>query len=279
VIFLQHAMWFIKLFCTTHRVDIRQRRLRKFPTHWFAWRFRATSLKHGPANLIYQEAILKDAMNAEFESSPTGGYLLKKIFAKRQRIFEAFMAFRQGDADGSILSLVSVQEITPEAAGDAATRDKVALLLRHSGQERICRPADCASLPFTDGEFDWVFCDAAIEHAGHFERQYLLLRELMRVSRRGVFLATSNRWYPIELHTFLPLLHWLPEIWWRRILRRLGKGAWASGTMLNLLDARELQKLASLLPGQPTCSIGHIRLLGWKAYFFLQIEKPDYLIT
>ena len=34
--------------------------------------------------------------------------------------------------------------------------------------------------------------------------------QAMRVGRR-VFVTTPNRWVPVELHTRLPLVHWLPE--------------------------------------------------------------------
>jgi hypothetical protein len=41
-------------------------------------------------------------------------------------------------------------------------------------------------------------------------RQQAFVREALRVGRR-VFLTTPNRWFPIELHTRLPLVHWLPK--------------------------------------------------------------------
>jgi hypothetical protein len=34
--------------------------------------------------------------------------------------------------------------------------------------------------------------------------------EALRVARRA-FVTTPNRWFPIEVHTLLPLVHWLPE--------------------------------------------------------------------
>lgn len=132
---------------------------------------------------------------------------------------------------------------------------------------------DGRHLPFADGEFDWVFCSEVIEHAGGVERQYELLSELARVARKGIFVTTSNRWHPFEFNTALPLLHWLPTPLWRRALKLSGKGEWASDAALNLLDANGLHNLASLLPGKPTIEVGHIRLGGIKAHFFLQIRK------
>ncbi|HEX7635567.1 MAG TPA: methyltransferase domain-containing protein [Noviherbaspirillum sp.] len=135
------------------------------------------------------------------------------------------------------------------------------------------RQVDGLLLPFADGEFDWVFCNEVIERVGSFERQYGLLKELARVSRKGVFVATPNRLHPLEFNTGLPLIHWLPAPWWRRMLKCLGKSAWASESALNLLDAKELYKLASLLPGKVKHDVGHKRVFGIKAHFFLMIEK------
>lgn len=94
-------------------------------------------------------------------------------------------------------------------------------------------------LPFADDEFDVVFCSAVIEHVGDTDNQQHFVDELLRVGNT-VFLTTPNRWFPIELHTFLPLVHWLPQRWHQRVLRAVGKDFWASTDNLNLLTAREL---------------------------------------
>ena len=65
-------------------------------------------------------------------------------------------------------------------------------------------------MPFADGAFDVVYSNAVIEHVGGRERQEAFVREALRVGRR-VFVTTPNRWFPIEVHTRLPLVHWLPE--------------------------------------------------------------------
>ena len=69
---------------------------------------------------------------------------------------------------------------------------------------------DACALPFADGAFDVVYSNAVIEHVGGRERQEAFVREAVRVGRR-VFVTTPNRWFPIEVHTRLPLVHWLPE--------------------------------------------------------------------
>ncbi len=62
----------------------------------------------------------------------------------------------------------------------------------------------------TTASFDVVFSNAVIEHVGDRERQEALVREALRVGRR-VFVTTPNRWFPIEVHTRLPFVHWLPD--------------------------------------------------------------------
>jgi SAM-dependent methyltransferase len=70
--------------------------------------------------------------------------------------------------------------------------------------------ADGRELPFGDGEFDFGFSNAVVEHvAGGREGQRQFVHELCRVSR-NVFVTTPNRWFPLEVHTLLPFVHWLP---------------------------------------------------------------------
>jgi hypothetical protein len=95
--------------------------------------------------------------------------------------------------------------------------------------------ADLRAIPRPNAYFDYGLCNAVVEHAGTREQQRALVAEVCRVSRCVVF-TTPNKRFPVELHTFLPLLHWLPDPAYRKALRRLGQSHFAEVENLNLLD-------------------------------------------
>ena len=95
--------------------------------------------------------------------------------------------------------------------------------------------ADLRAIPLPDGYFENGICNAVVEHAGTRDQQTALVAEVCRVCRNVLF-TTPNRRFPVELHTFLPLLHWLPDGLYRAALRRLGFTYFAEIDNLNLLD-------------------------------------------
>lgn len=103
--------------------------------------------------------------------------------------------------------------------------------------------ADALDLPFADGEFDVYFSNAVIEHVGGRDAQRRFVAEALRVAPR-VFVTTPNRWFPIELHTRAPLVHWLPDAAAHRAYDLIRK-PWAKEN--HLLGPRELR---SLFPGE-----------------------------
>jgi 2-polyprenyl-3-methyl-5-hydroxy-6-metoxy-1,4-benzoquinol methylase len=94
---------------------------------------------------------------------------------------------------------------------------------------------------------DVVFSSAVIEHIGSLQQQKQMLRECLRVARKGVFITTPNRWHPMEAHTLIPLLHWLPKSMHRRILRILGLNFYAREENLNLVDKKTLSLICNEL--------------------------------
>jgi SAM-dependent methyltransferase len=79
-------------------------------------------------------------------------------------------------------------------------------------------------LPFQGKAFDIVYSNAVVEHVGASEEQRQFISECLRVSR-SLFIATPNRWFPLEPHTRIPFLGWLPYALFKKVVGRvLGRG-------------------------------------------------------
>ncbi|RJF99808.1 class I SAM-dependent methyltransferase [Noviherbaspirillum saxi] len=231
---------------------------------------------------------MKNAINARYSAAPASGVVDRILESQRRKIFDAFMEFKKGNPNDTTLNIGMMPaalfekpdylnswsdqkerarmlsyQIEPPQTGDAQRQT-----MRISRQEQ-------AHLPFSDRAFDWVACNEVIEHVGGNVHQLALIKELYRVARKGVFVSTSNRRHPIEFNTGIPLLHLLPASWWRGILAHTGHRDWSSESVLNLVDAPALYRFAEMLPGAPPHDVGHKRVFGVKAHFFLMIRKPE----
>ncbi len=98
------------------------------------------------------------------------------------------------------------------------------------------------SLPFANREFDLALSFAVLEHVGDEAQQRHFVREMARVADRFI-LYTPYRYFPVEMHTFIPLSHWLPARWYRAAWARMGLAFWADERNLNLLSRRDIRGL------------------------------------
>jgi SAM-dependent methyltransferase len=189
--------------------------------------------------------------------------------AGRKKFYQAFMDQMAPSASTSILDVGVTPDQSaadsnffekwyphPECITATSIEDASHLESLHPGLTFVQTSGD--GLPFDDDQFDIAFSTAVIEHVGDRERQRQFLAELLRVSKR-FFITTPNRWYPIELHTYVPCLHWLPQHRHQQALRRLGKESWATTENLNLLDQRALR---ALFPAGVTPTVTGTRLFG-----------------
>ena len=131
---------------------------------------------------------------------------------------------------------------------------------------------DARDMPFQDNAFDFVFSSAVIEHVGSRECQLAFLKECVRVARRHVFITTPNRWYPFEMHSGVPLLHWMPMPLFRMFLRLIGQKELAKESNLNLLSRLALDALCRKA-GIARKDIRFLRFFGFKSNIILHIEK------
>jgi len=102
--------------------------------------------------------------------------------------------------------------------------------------------ADGRSLPFKSWSFDWVFSNAVIEHVGSWEDQIRFANEIRRVSSKGYFVTTPNKFFPIEPHTLLPFYQFLPA----RVQQRAvpySVGYLRQYAAVHLLSSKQVQEL------------------------------------
>ena len=194
--------------------------------------------RHGPA---------VDYTNKEHRlRRVTTGFALRA----RHRMFESFMESLQPSASTTIVDIgVTPDESTedcnflekwypsPERITATSIEDASYLESSHPGLTFVRTSGD--SLPFDDGQFDIGFSSAVLEHVGDRAHQRRFLNELLRVSKR-FFITTPDRRFPVELHTFLPFVHWLPQRHHQHVLRALGMTSWARTENLNLLNEHDL---------------------------------------
>jgi Methyltransferase domain len=132
--------------------------------------------------------------------------------------------------------------------------------------------ADGRNLPFTEKQFDFVHSSAVLEHVGSRNQQAAFLREGWRVARKGIFITTPNRWFPIEFHTVMPFVHWLPPAIFRGFCKRTGLEFFASEDNLNLLSAAGLRSIAAEA-GLENLKVASVPLAGWPANLLLWARR------
>lgn len=92
--------------------------------------------------------------------------------------------------------------------------------------------ASGTDLPFEDDAFHVAFSNAVVEHVGGRDEQRRFVAELCRVAPR-VFLSTPNRWFPVETHTLVPFVHWLPRPAADRVFAAFRRDNWERVRLLS----------------------------------------------
>jgi hypothetical protein len=103
------------------------------------------------------------------------------------------------------------------------------------------QPGVALSHNFFEAMYPWPdrISNAVVEHVGGRDEQRRFVHELCRVAPR-VFVSTPNRRFPVEVHTLVPFLHWLPRPARNRAFAALRRDAWSG---VELLNRRELLAL------------------------------------
>jgi SAM-dependent methyltransferase len=169
--------------------------------------------------------------------------------------------------------LLRTYPYAPESYTGLGVQDLAALQRAHPGKRFVYY--DGTIFPFRDDAFDWVFCNAVIEHVGDAAAQRLFLSEMLRVGRY-VFFTTPNRHFPIETHTYLPFIHWNQRLFDKWLWRYRPK--WRREKSIWLLSAADLRRLLNETSAG-AYSIQKNRLMLWPMTFTvvasMQSELPS----
>lgn len=217
-------------------------------------------------------------VKSAYVGSAVGGLATRLSLHIRQQMFRDVMELAQPTAQTTVLDV----GVTCDRRADANFFERlylyptqlVAVGMEDASFLEDCYPGvtfiqtDGRSLPFPDQSFDLVVSFAVIEHVGSREQQVAFVQELCRVGKQ-VCVTTPNRWFPLEFHTVLPFVHWLPPTAFRRLLHWLGKAFWAQEANLNLLEENSLR---ALFPTTVRLSVQAYRLLGLKSNLLVHAD-------
>lgn len=211
--------------------------------------------------------------NAQYTVAKPESFTMRVVVAARRRMFDIFLRETGIRPDETLLDVGVTSErtyvssnyieawyphknkITAVGIDDASFLEEL-----YPGVKFI--NADGRDMPFEDGSFDVVHSSAVLEHVGSEEQQIRFIRELFRVARRAVFFTTPDRAFPIEIHSILPFVHWLPKPMFRGLLNATGYRYFAKEENLNLVWGSEVRRwVEDIAPGRG--KVLSMRTWGW----------------
>jgi ubiquinone/menaquinone biosynthesis C-methylase UbiE len=145
-------------------------------------------------------------------------------------------------------------------------------LIRKEFPEIKTIKGDGRKIKLKDNKFDIVHSNATIEHVGNFNNQIKFVKEAIRISKKYIFLTTPNRNFFLDLHTAIPIIHWLPKKIHRLILKKIGINFLSKEENLNLLNSTDLKKICEIIKVKKYL-IDDIKIFGFKSNLILIINK------
>lgn len=203
------------------------------------------------------------------------------LIAARDRIYADFLSLCAPRAEDSVLDVGVSDVITPganlmerlyphpqrmTAVGLGAGVDFKATFPEIAYRRIVANQR----LPFADDTFAVATSNAVLEHVGSPEHQRHFVAELARVARKA-FITVPHRYFPVEPHTNIPLLHFA-DASFALACRALGKDEWAREENLIMMDRK---RLAATVPAGLKAKIGVTGLpLGpFSSNLYLYIER------
>ena len=223
------------------------------------------------------------APNAQYNVAEAASLPVRIAAYARRRMYEQFVRNSAIKPEETLLDVGVTSDQSYEASNYVEAwyphKDKItavglddASFLESRYPGLTYRTANGLDLPFAADSFDVVHSSAVLEHVGNADNQRRFVTELTRVAKRLVFFTTPNRWFPVEFHCVLPLVHWLPKPTFRRLLKNTRYDFFSREENLNLVDRGEIAGLCDQLSGWDV-SIEGQRLLGVTSNLLVTLRK------
>ncbi len=121
---------------------------------------------------------------------------------------------------------------------------------------------------------DMVISSATIEHVGNDYNKKMMIYNMSKLSKKYFVFTTPNRFYPIDFHTKLPLIHFLPKKIHRYILKLLGMNFFSEEKNLDLISYNQLNFLLKQVDNFKI-EIKKIKLFGLTSNFLVIAKKNE----
>jgi hypothetical protein len=123
---------------------------------------------------------------------------------------------------------------------------------------------------------DLILSSATIEHVGDNFNQIKMIKNIIKLTKKFFVITTPNRFYPLDFHTKIPFIHWLPKKIHRKILKIVNLNYFSEEKNLNLLSERDIVEMMNSFKGKIKYNILFIRLFGIRSNFIIIGHKKYY---
>jgi hypothetical protein len=208
----------------------------------------------------------------------------KILVSKRLEIANIINDYLSNKKIVSVLDIGTTEDLLNESSNIIIKNIKNIKIFRSISDQKIISNFFEKSLNksiienFSNKEVYEIFSDvsianATLEHVGNENNQKKMIRNMIRLTKKISIIQTPNRFHPIDFHTKLPFIHWLPKKIHRFFLKIIGLNYLSKEENLNLLSYSDIKKILLSLNLEIKYNIKYLRFLGFKSNFIIFIEK------
>ena len=147
---------------------------------------------------------------------PVMAYFRRKRLAELLSIYPDIQNYSVLDVGGRPFIWNLLKEYYNVAPKELVILNTPSEVLLPESDDYTIKIADGRRLPYADNSFNLVFSNSVIEHVGDTEEMMQFSRECDRVGN-NIYIQTPNRWFPVDAHLGVALIHWLPRSLYKKL--------------------------------------------------------------